>query len=233
MDWVSSWREKNYEVVWTEDQSPSLSDAKELMHHRGGAYAETQLIYGNVLREALAQGARHALSVGLGLGYNEFVVAEELLKAGCQGFYLDSLESEEILRESFLNFVQGQVEPRGEIYREILKKFSHSGLPEKLQQLRQSGEWQLLGRLEPQQKLPRRYEVIFFDAFSSKSSPDLWQEDFLDQFLQENAAENCYFSTYACTGALKRVLRKNTFEVIVREGFAGKRNSTLGVRGFR
>jgi len=92
--------------------------------------------------------------------------------------------------------------------------------------------WKLEGALTPEFQAERKYECIFYDAFSSKTSPHLWEQGFLENFWSQIAAEKCLVTTYACTGALKRSLKANGFELILREGFHSKRNSTLGRRGF-
>ncbi|MNL45541.1 bifunctional tRNA (mnm(5)s(2)U34)-methyltransferase/FAD-dependent cmnm(5)s(2)U34 oxidoreductase [compost metagenome] len=74
------------------------------------------------------------------------------------------------------------------------------------------------------------YSGILYDAFSSKTTPHLWEEEFLKSFFQ-CAAADAMVSTYACKATLKRALKDSGFEVIVREGFLGKRNSTLALRG--
>jgi tRNA U34 5-methylaminomethyl-2-thiouridine-forming methyltransferase MnmC len=93
-----------------------------------------------------------------------------------------------------------------------------------------SGTWKLEGALMPGFEIAQKYECIFYDAFSSKTSPHLWQESFLLDFFAKACAANCIVSTYACTGALKRALKASGFEVILLEGFLGKRNRTMGVR---
>ncbi|MEZ0393117.1 MAG: MnmC family methyltransferase [Pseudobdellovibrionaceae bacterium] len=231
------WKKHNYEKVLTEDQSPTLrwlgSETQETMHHRGGAYSETQLIYGNPLRESLELGGRSAVSVGLGLGYNEILVALEALKRGIgpSDFQLLSFESDSFLREHFLFWTE--TSDTDLIYDEIFLFFDSPLKPEVKKWLFDSyknGSWKVEGALLPEFSVESQYEVIFYDAFSSKTSPHLWDESFLTRFFSQVCAPASFVSTYACTGALKRALKANDFEVVIREGFQSKRNSTLGVR---
>jgi tRNA U34 5-methylaminomethyl-2-thiouridine-forming methyltransferase MnmC len=237
MESAEFWKKHNYEVFLTEDQSPTLrwlgSETQETMHHRGGAYSETQLIYGNPLRDVLSRGGLSAVSVGLGLGYNEILVASEALRAGVlpMDFSLLSFESDPFLVSHFSDWLQE--ESAELIYDKVAGFFSEIEIPAVKAWLRKaqaSGSWLMSGALEPGLQVARAYECIFYDAFSSKTSPHLWQEDFLNEFFRKACAPHCQVSTYACTGALKRALKTNGFEVIVREGFQGKRNSTLGIR---
>jgi hypothetical protein len=231
-----AWLEKKFEVVWTEDGSPSLKSASgyEVMHHRGGAFSETQLIYGNVVREVMDKGGESFLSVGLGLGYNEFVVADEALLRNKQGVFLRSFETEPELKANLLEFVlAGGVpqNPAQEIYRIILERFKMgSEVPAYLAHAYKAGMWILDGALDGKTQFPKPAQGILFDAFSSRTSPELWTEDFLLHFFAAATDEYCLVSTYACTGALKRALKQREFEIVLREGFHGKRNSTLGRR---
>jgi tRNA U34 5-methylaminomethyl-2-thiouridine-forming methyltransferase MnmC len=240
------WKNHNYEVVITEDDSPTLRSLnlanQETMHHRGGAYSETQMIYGNPLREALAQGASSVLSVGLGLGYNEMLVASEALKRNAQSesnasifrggdsIKLLSFESEPLLVEQFLSFLRHKSFAP---YLQIAQRFDVdlNQICNWLLEANKSGAWKIQGKLDSSTQFDRNYEVIFYDAFSSKSTVELWDESFLNQFLSSAAAGSCVFTTYACTGALKRALKNQNFLVTIREGFKTKRDSTLAFRG--
>lgn len=233
------WKKHNYEVVLTEDQSPTLrwlgAETQETMHHRGGAYSETQLIYGNPLRETLSRGGRSAISVGLGLGYNEILVADEAVRQGFgpSDISLLSFESESILVEQFLAWTES--ESGDQIYDQVAGFFPEiqiQNVKKWLRDARAAEAWRIPGALQPGFEVMGRYECIFYDAFSSKTSPHLWAEEFLNEFFRKVCAPNCQISTYACTGALKRALKSSGFEVIVREGFQSKRNSTLGIRSF-
>jgi hypothetical protein len=92
------------------------------------------------------------------------------------------------------------------------------------------GRWKIRPALDANTEFISPFGVICFDAFSSKTSPDLWTEEFLQDFFAKTCAAECVLSTYACTGALKRALRAAGFELSIREGFASKRDSTFAVR---
>jgi tRNA U34 5-methylaminomethyl-2-thiouridine-forming methyltransferase MnmC len=238
------WQKHGYELVATEDQSPSLrcllNPASELMHHRGGAYSETQLIYGEPFRAVIQDGGRSALSVGLGLGYNEILVATEAIQnqIAPSGFRLLSFESEAVLKEQFLKWCQAS--ESAQVYDQIFEFFQAHSKAKKnevqawLREAFQIGGWQIEGALTSEflGKYPssQRYDCVFYDAFSSKTSPYLWEQEFLSDFFQKVTSDRCQVSTYACTGALKRALKISGFEVVLRNGFQSKRNSTLGIK---
>lgn len=228
-----------YELVLTADGSPTFkdlgSDSAETMHHRGGAYSETQLIYGDPLRIALKDGARRFLSVGLGLGYNEILVAVECLRNSVspREAHLVSFESEDILRSSFKNWLSGE---ENEVYQNIASFFNFDTLKIKhwLNQSLESNNWQVKHALNNDVFLDLKEpsDCIFYDAFSSKTSPELWAEDFLNAFFEKICSANSVVTTYACTGALKRSLKKQNFELLLKPGFNGKRTRTMGIRGW-
>ncbi len=237
------WKNHHFEKVLTEDQSPTLrwlaSENQETMHHRGGAYSETQEIYGNPLRLVMAQGGRSAISVGLGLGYNEILTAVEALGAGLAPgeFQLLSFESEDILKEQFLAWISGEV--CDSVYDEVWSFFepqaagiSKSQVQNWLKESLKHKTWDLQQALTPDFQIKQKYQCVFYDAFSSKTSPHLWAEDFLTKFWNEATAVDCVVTTYACTGALKRSLKATGFELILVGGFQSKRRRTMGRRGY-
>jgi tRNA U34 5-methylaminomethyl-2-thiouridine-forming methyltransferase MnmC len=240
-----SWQEKNYSIVITDDGSPSLHGYRnsegpdslgELMHHRGGALSETEQIYGKVISKALSMGMTSLISVGLGLGYNELMIAREIFRGGfsdrARDFRVLSFESDPFLSEKLIQFILGD-DLTSPLHSQVLTQMAPGHELEVkavLRALWKTEKWQVKGALERESFPKDPYEVVLYDAFSSKTNPELWSEEFLDLFLRKALASRGFFSTYACTGALKRSLKANGFQVELREGFHGKRNSTLGFR---
>jgi hypothetical protein len=227
-----------YEIIWTQDTSPSLRQ-DECMHHRAGAYSETQYIYGEAIRKALKLSPNQlsALVVGLGLGYIELLVMGEYLKHSPKNtcsFRLVSFETDVFLKESFLMWLKESLaedhplfivfEKIGELISILypLKKIKSALLEAHALQT-----WSLLAELNYTTIPKDQFSVILYDAFSGKSTPELWTEEFLKTFLMQTSFHPCVFSTYACTGVLKRNLKAVGYQVEVRPGFAGKRDSTL------
>ena len=236
-----------YEWVVTEDKSPSLKmnlEGAEWMHSSGGAYAETQYIYGEAARLAIDRGLNQFLSVGFGLGYNEvlsFAESVKILDRPPKSLY--SFEADAYLYESFLDWLKAKLHSKvpdpllvfEAMYEAFEKDYGTQVMGrvcESMLAAIQDGRWQHLGRLENfsgwGEVAP--FQCIYYDAFSSKSSPELWGEAYLAEFLEKAADEACVFSTYACTGALKRSLVKSGFELTVRKGFHVKKESTLAQR---
>jgi hypothetical protein len=121
-------------------------------------------------------------------------------------------------------------------YSQILERTAvETSLPSReikawLAELVRTDRWRIRPALDHQTSFADSFGCICFDAFSSKTSPDLWTEDFLLAFFQKTAAQGAVLSTYACTGALKRSLRRAGFDLMIREGFSSKRDSTFAIR---
>lgn len=221
----------SFSVIMTGDGSPSLRGETESMHHSGGAYSETQYIYGEALRRLLQWPALNewrVLVVGLGLGYIELMAMAEALKNG-KGLRLLSYEIKQELVDIFLGWLRGlRQEPvYDQLYQFYLKDYPELDLKKALTTAYDCGDWEIRGALDADSLPLKKYHALLFDAFSGKSTPALWTEDFLQLFLQKTTHGYAIFSTYACTGILRRTLEKAEYKVEKREGFLGKRNSTI------
>lgn len=233
--------ETGYAWEITADGSPTLRTGGdgESMHHSGGALEETLMIYGEPVREVFSSTIvkPRVFSVGLGLGYVELVSAAFAIRAE-KSFEMLTLESVKGLVWVFDRWLRGELPP-GELQvgmsmvSDLVSKATEvpaERLRSTLRSMRDSGEWSVGGALSPEQIPSERFHAILYDVFSAKTNPELWTEEFLRQFADQCAEARCLFSTYACTGNLKRALRSTGFEVIQRDGFKGKRHSTLGRR---
>lgn len=234
---MSSWKDYGFEKIYTADQSPSLVDLGtanvESMHHRGGAAAESEYIYGHCLEQGLICKLNRVLSVGLGLGYNELIAFKKFKESQkLQELRLTSFELKPILVESFLKYLEDGLD-RESTYAEVFnavgvdrneaKDFFIPALQKKQWQIK--GDFsKVLDEIQPE------YQILLYDAFSSKTDPGLWGEDFLTKLFQEKSARTAVLSTYACTGALKRSLKNAGFTVQLRPGFQSKRECTFAER---
>ncbi len=177
------------------------------------------------------------LSLGLGLGYVEILASAYAVKAG-QTPYGESFESVDDLTESFRAWLRGENEilvPHA-LYNDVAKRAEAiTGIsPEKIRETLATAvehrDWLLRPAMTLATEFTHKFHCVAFDAFSSKSTPELWSRDFLDSFLNTACDTPCVLSTYACTGHLKRALKDAGFTLEIREGYASKRDSTLATR---
>lgn len=232
-----------FHFLQTDDGSPSLKLAAdaEAMHSSKGAFAETVYIYGHAISTTLEKKLSPSFfSLGLGLGYNELLTAALLLKhkIDLTQVYGESFELVPELTENFLSWLEGNLvdDSFKNAYDQITNLCSAhvsvgtSEIKDALLTLYRIKNWKFDGPLNEATEFTQKFSCFLFDAFSSKTSPDLWNEEFITKFLETASAKNAILATYACTGSLKRALLKNQFDVEIRAGFAGKRESTFAVR---
>lgn len=249
MNTPQTWSAIGFEVEITGDGSPSLRllqghipevEKGESMHHSGGAAEETELIYGRVIRKCFTETSNpHFLSIGLGLGYVEMTVAREALLKQDFNFTLESFELVPELREYLKQWLKsGDLSPEiVSVYDQVLKyilkdtTLSSQAVKDLLAAKIESNEWRLRGPLVADSEFIAKAHCLLFDAFSAKTSPDLWTEEFLVDFLNRSTAGDAIVSTYASRGTLKRALKTAGFFVETNEGFKGKRNSTMAFKG--
>ncbi|KYG63944.1 hypothetical protein AZI86_14130 [Bdellovibrio bacteriovorus] len=247
---MKSWAEIGFEIETTADGSPTLRLLEsvdptkyrgESMHHSGGAWAETLLIYGKGAAHVLAvQDSPHFFVLGLGMGYIELAIAREALLAKKEIGLITSYEAVPELRSYFWNWLYNHSENLdADVWQtyEWMAKSVISGTDLSVDELKMklrplfATESVINSELTSNFVLSTQYHGIMYDAFSSKTNPLLWEEEFLTRFLSVAAAPISIFSTYACRVSLKSALRATGFEALVQRGFQGKRNSTLGLKG--
>ncbi len=209
----------------TKDGSPTLRlPDGESMHHSGGAAAETVYIYKSVISEALRlKPGAHTCVVGLGMGYIEISWAQCGPEASAT---LTSFEIEEELRSAFQSWVES-AEPG--IYDGISALLDPSAQIGAVK--RHLSAVQIFSDIRSFGGPASPWNVVCYDAFSRKTNEELWSAGFLSEFLKKFCGDDCVFTTYGCTGVLKKALRENDFMVIQRPSFNGKRDSTLALRG--
>ena len=231
-----------YKAELTSDNSPTLRlpPTWEPMHALDGAFTETQYIYAPTVASALDTGLNpRIISIGLGLGYNEILIACEALIKDKPGVCIDSYESVDALRLFFKNWLahpEDLPQDIHSIYNQILELYAQKYQLEPqrirsfLQTLLNNHQLLLLGAISEETTVTPSHGILF-DAFSSKSSPELWTEEFLKEFLRKASSDVCYLSTYASKGTLHRSLKFNGFSSEKKPGFGVKRESTFAYKG--
>jgi hypothetical protein len=228
----------------TEDGSPTLeimrADGKaEKMHHFMGAFSETVHVYGRALELALQAGLpAHVFSLGLGLGYNEIMSVAAAVKYKVTPL-IWSFESESNLREQFRAWILENAAQHDfqRSYDQVLKKMCEHFLvreDEVRAQLKvclQAEQIMLLEDFHAEYDFKnQKFSVIFYDAFSDKINPELWDTTSLEHTLKDGTYKDCVFATYASKGRLKRALKEHHFELLDIAGYGGKRECTVATR---
>lgn len=234
----------NYEIQATEDLSPTLRpNGKESMHHMGGAASESVYLYYQALDfyfKANPDRTIRVLSFGFGLGYNELITVIYFLenKLDIERLNLISYEKDIFLYDLFNSWLNESVSSDKSIYDEVLYgvlralafhnvEISMTKIKAKTQEQLANGKWSQLGAVNYINDFSGAYDVVFYDAYSAKTNELLWSEEFLNEFFKTKLSQKFVYSTYACTAVLKRVASLNQCTFDKRDGFKGKRNSSL------
>lgn len=238
----SRWR-----IEATADGSPSMfwteSERSESMHHSGGAFAETTYIYEPVIAACFSMPGpplRVIVSLGLGLGYNELLIAKHAIQQKQDHsvsmpvqMQIYSYESDAWLREQFQDWLRGsETGCLAEVYSRICEHLEMSSidLRKELRRMRDEQVLHLLPALSQAEQLPQAINVFLWDAFSKRLSPELWNETFLTRCFAKADPKGCAFASYAFNGNLKRALQASGFVVELRKGFRGKRGATQAIK---
>lgn len=236
---------ENLEIFTTQDGSPTLSWRRsdgyvEKMHHSGGALEESLYIYHQSLERVLASHRPvRVMSIGLGLGYNELITMAEMVKRGLTEWQIWSFEAHPDLHSEFKTWIaEGDSDSAlGLVYNNILARIADRLKVDPTEIKITAREALHRGTLQLRLSFPddiseiNDVNLIYYDAYSKKMDPHLWDEQRLTEKLGPLLGERCVLSTYAATGSLNRVLRHLGFRLIPKPGFLGKRESTLAIRG--
>lgn len=229
----------HFHEITTGDGSPTLSfqgpEGPEAMHHAGGALAETNYVYAPVLAANFARPQGSVLvSLGTGLAYNEILAATFARDNPGHHFALHTFEADEFLRASFALWLQGRDDlALAPLYAKICAGFGIRPAEVREIYTGAGSRANLIfeARLSRPEELPQGVTGFLWDAFSRKTSPELWDEDFLAACFGRADLEFCELATYARNGNLKRALARAGFTVVDQKGFANKRSSTRAYRG--
>jgi tRNA U34 5-methylaminomethyl-2-thiouridine-forming methyltransferase MnmC len=231
------------------------------MHSSHGALSESLHVYAPALElhlhhlnNAAAAGATgvSVCVVGLGLGYLEMITAALLLRYVKQpsdplfkNIHICSFESNTQLVHGITNWLSGMNsllhEQICEGVAQAVPEVNTEEIKSLLRELQRAGQWTILGRLDESFTKQQRtklgiaaFDVIFYDAYSPASSPELWQSDFLESFLANQVSHGvnsrAVFASYASRTSLKQSLRRQGFILEPRRGFGSKRECTLAYR---
>jgi tRNA U34 5-methylaminomethyl-2-thiouridine-forming methyltransferase MnmC len=80
------------------------------------------------------------------------------------------------------------------------------------------------------ENLPKNYfDIIYFDAFSPESQPELWSISLFEK-IYESMTEEAVLVTYCAKGEVKRILKKIGFSLESLPGPPGKREMTRATK---
>ena len=214
--------EKEILFATTADGSTTLyvPDLDEHYHSMNGAVQESQHVY-------LAAGLLHyiqnnkkihtklqALEFGFGTGLNAFLTALEAERQKIKIHYT-ALEKYPLSTE-------------------ITARLNYSEVNRSLFQHIHQSAWEIPVAITPYftlQKLavdfaafdyPRRYDVVYYDAFAPDKQPEVWLQELFDRLFSAMNPRGV-LTTYCAKGSVRRMMQQAGFTVERIPGAAGKR----------
>ncbi len=213
------------QLVYTADGSKTIFNPEigETYHSRHGALQEGMHVFLNAglrhfLTTANTKSEPSILEVGLGTGLNFLLSAnfclEHNLKVDYVGIETSPLEAALICEMGYEQYVSVR------LWNWFIKNYS-SSINDRVELdgccTLKTAHCELLDF-----QSEKRFDIIYFDAFSAIHQPEMWSDQSLEhvcQFLKTGGV----FVTYAITGNLKRSLKSLGFVIEKIPGAPGKR----------
>lgn len=225
------------ELVRTEDGSVTRFNQAtgELYHNRAGAYTEALRNYfepSDALARFKQTGKLSLLDACFGMGYNTFVLLQELIASGCSGTVeIVGIEiDEEILRT--IPDVLG--DPR---FQQLRDSFN-AAIPDRFgcfviqcSKLRFSLDIRQIDLRHFVKDLDQKFDLIFHDPFSARKVPELWTVDVFRQYYRALDVRRGRVLTYASAAAVRGGLLEAGFRVYRTTAVGGKNGGTLALAG--
>ncbi len=212
------------QFIRTADGSNTLfhAGAGEYYHSMHGAVQESRHVFiesGLKYRQQQTGSALvSVLEIGFGTGLNFLLSAEYcqdnqilLQYSGIEAF---PLTPEHIVKSGYQHYVSH------EIWDLFCKNYADA-IQKKISVSPYIG-WEIIHRKALDFETNAKFDVIYFDAFSEKSQPEMWTIQTLDHICR-HLAENGVLVTYAVNGNLKRNLQSLDIRWEKIPGASGKR----------
>ena len=212
----------NTEIISTGDGSCTLRNEYfgETYHSINGAVAESMHIFINLGLRSFSKRDLNILEIGYGTGLNAMLTFIENQSLGNKIFYL-GIEKFPICKETFLPFVAHTPDIASKINTDIALQFCNGWNSE----IEISPTFHLLKQnIDFENFVPdRQYDLIYFDAFSPDTQPEMWTMENLRKIINSLAPDGI-FVTYCSKGILKQTLRDLGMIVKRMPGPKGKRH---------
>ena len=212
----------NTEIISTGDGSCTLRNEYfgETYHSINGAVAESMHIFINLGLKSFSNQNISILEIGYGTGLNAMLTLIENQSLGNTIFY-HGIEKFPINKDAFLSFVSHTPYASAKLDTDTSMKFcegwdSEIEISPKFKLLKQNIDFESFSPA-------RKYDIIYFDAFSPDTQPEMWTLENLQKIIN-NLVDDGIFVTYCCKGILKQNLRSLGMNVKRMQGPKGKRH---------
>jgi len=216
-------------ITPTADGSNTLYNEEigEHYHSKHGALQESKHVFINAGLKFASEGKSEisVLEVGFGTGLN-FILSAEY----CTEHYIKldytSIEAFPLTTE-MLNQTGYSVYVSSKTWTDFISNYEESLKSQ--QTLSPLCELEIPHITLAQFNTEKRFDVIYYDAFSVQHQPEMWSDEIIAQacsFLKPGGT----FVTYAITGKLKRALKACGFTIEKLPGAPGKREMLRAIK---
>lgn len=218
-----------YSIVNTDDGSHSLyaEHLKEQYHSKNGAINESNHVFIQAgLHFAIKHFANiHILEIGLGTGLNTILSLKEN-KSLHKNIQYNALEPFPIQKEiaQQLNYVS----LLGSEFESAFEKIHSDEWGKEIELAPNFHFKKLLQKLEDWEN-DKKYNLIYFDAFSPATQPELWTKSVFEKIAGLLMDNGCLV-TYCAKGEVKRLLKSAGLVVESLPGPIGKREMVRAIK---
>ena len=210
------------EIIITNDGSNSIfiEEINESYHSKHGAIVEAEHVF--IKNGLLVNNKRNKkiLEVGFGTGLNALLTVQKCMQKNINVDY-HAIELFPINKKEYnlLNFSELIGSKKS-----LFLKLHNSSWQEKI---KITDKFQLTKYNIAIQNYntKKKFDIIYFDAFSPNKQPDLWTYDIFKK-MYSLINENGFLVTYCAQGKFRRILKEIGFNVISLDGPPGKRQMT-------
>jgi tRNA U34 5-methylaminomethyl-2-thiouridine-forming methyltransferase MnmC len=215
-----------YKIIKTNDGSLSIYDNQidESYHSKYGAIKEAEHVFVKNGLLSVNKKEISILEIGFGTGLNALLSLKESIRKNIIINY-HTIEPNPINKELYnkLNFSKliG-------INKDYFLKL-HDLEWNKKQKIHQYFIFKKYKKSIQEFNIEKKYDIIYFDAFSPRKQPELWGIDTLSKIFNM-ITKNGFLVTYCAQGEFKRNLKGIGYEVISLNGPPGKREMIKAIR---
>ena len=221
----------NLEVITTADGSRTIysKDVDATFHSRHGALAESKHIFIdtglNFVKTQSGKNSLSVLEVGYGSGLNALLAAEYALENKILVEYtgVDKYEFPQHLHAE-LNYQIHLISADASVHNALMNAPINSvtAIHERFIVHKIIDDFRNVS-------LTKRYDVVFFDAFSPRQAPEMWTEQIFRN-IYDHLNKGAVLVTFCAQGQFKRDLKAAGFKVERLPGAPGKREMTRGIK---
>ena len=211
-------------ILTTNDNSPTLQHplTMETYHSMNGAIIEAQHVYYDAgTAWHLTQSPKpqlRLLEVGFGTGLNAILTLSQLTTLGVRCHYV-ALEPFPIAMAGIAPYISQLTAAYPDISKPLLTQLHQADIDTPIPEGHTLSKHQvLLEDFNPAET----FDVIYMDAFSPSSQPELWEPEILAK-LAHMLAPGGHLVTYCAKGSVRRGLGSAGLEIERLQGPPGKR----------